>query len=377
MDPRPQDQAETGADVIGCLTYQSRAAEPPSDGALDELVQQARVRNRRAGVTGMLLYEDGRYLQTLEGPPEGLARIWASIRQDERHNDIEVLSEHLVPGRLFSDWDLLLYRKREAAAPGLWERLQPKPPLSRYVASVVHHAFEADEKALNELFARLMEKGLSGDAIIEGMLEPAARAMGDAWLADECSEFDLTFGLGILQVAGHALRYHRDPGVVRESSYSILLASAPGEPHMLSPTLLADQFTDAGWTVEMTFPDTDEALAKQISAQEPDAIDIASSDALARTDRVSQLREAVQRARWSMPDKPLVVSVGGRLFAEALATAEHVGADLARPSLAGTQLRIAELVNYARSMARAGKAGRLDLGSVGKPPDTGAPEPED
>ncbi|MEM6585394.1 MAG: BLUF domain-containing protein [Pseudomonadota bacterium] len=352
---RPLEEAQEnqgfGA-VIGCLTYQSRASAPPSDAELNDLVQRARARNNSVGVTGMLLYEDGRFLQTLEGPPDGLAQIWASIRQDERHQEIEVLSEHLVPGRLFSEWDLLLYRKRDAAPAGLWERLQRRQPLARYIPAVVKYALNADERALNDLFAKLMEKGCSGDEIAESVIEPAARAMGDAWLADECSEFDLTFGLGILQVAGHALRYHTDPGAVREHSYSILLASAPGEPHMLSPTLLADQFTDAGWSVEMAFPDTDEALANQVSEQTPDAIDIASSDAISRIDRVAHVRDAVKRARFAMPEKPLVVSVGGRLFAEALATAEHVGADMARHSMAGTQLRIAQLVEYARTMGK-------------------------
>ena len=339
------------APLIGCLTYQSRASTPPTEHELDALVAEARVRNHSVGVTGMLLYEDGRFLQTLEGPPESLAMIWASIRRDERHEEIEVLTEHLVASRLFSDWDLLLYRKRDQAPRGLWERLQRKQPLARHVPDIVKWSLDADERSLNEFLARLIEKGLGGDEIVAGLIEPAARAMGDAWLTDECSEFDLTFGLGVLQMAAHALRYQRDPGALRKSAYTILLASAPGEPHLLSPTLLADQFTDAGWAVEMIFPKNDEELARQVVQQQPDAVDIATSDALSRLDRVSQLRESVKQARLSMPDTPLVVSVGGRLFTEAMATAEHVGADHARRSIAGTHLRIAELVNHTRSLA--------------------------
>ncbi|MEE4152973.1 MAG: BLUF domain-containing protein [Erythrobacter sp.] len=345
---RTSDGAHEG--LIGCLTYQSRASSPPSEADLDALVIEARARNHAAGVTGMLLYEDGRFLQTLEGPPEGLAMIWASIRRDERHSDVEVLTEHLVAGRLFSDWDLLLYRKRDHAPRGLWERLQQRrQPFARHVPEIVKWSLDANERALNELLARLVEKGISGEEIVANLIEPAARAMGDAWLADECSEFDLTFGLGMLQMAAHALRYSRDPGSLRTSAYTILLACAPGEAHHLSPTLLADQFTDAGWAVEMIFPRNDEELARQVCDQRPDAVDIATSDALSRIDRVSQLRESVKQTRLSLPDTPLVVSVGGRLFTEAVATAEHVGADHARRSIAGTQLRIAELVNHAKS----------------------------
>lgn len=344
------DRDNDQSSLIGCLTYQSRASAPPSDSELNDLVARARLRNQSVGVTGMLLYEDGRFLQTLEGPPEGLGTVWRSIQQDERHQDIEVLTEHYVEARLFSDWDLLLYRKRKQAPHSLWERLRRKHPLSQHVQRVVQDAFDANEAGLGDLLARLAETGWHGDEVVRQLLEPAARAMGDTWLADECSEFDLTLGLGVLQMAGHAVRYSEDAEKLRSKIYSILLVSAPGEPHMLGSSLLADQFTDAGWLVEMAFPNSDEALANQLEHQRPDALDIGMSEALLRQGRIATLRETVRKSRSVLADQPLVISVGGRLFAEASATAEHVGADHSRQSLAGTRLRIAELVTHARKV---------------------------
>ena len=61
----------------------------------------------------MLLYENGRFLQTLEGPPAGLQQVWSSICRDRRHREIEVLTEHLVSNRLFAGWDLLLYSRED------------------------------------------------------------------------------------------------------------------------------------------------------------------------------------------------------------------------------------------------------------------------
>lgn len=339
------------ASLIGCLTYQSSASTPPTDAELHELVSHARLRNQSVGVTGMLLYEDGRFLQTLEGPPDGLGAVWNSIQRDERHQDIELLSEHFVEARLFSDWDLLLYRKREQAPRSLWDRLRRKNALSQHVQRVVKDAFEANEAGLSDLFARLAESGWHGDEIAKQLIEPAARAMGDAWISDDCTEFDLTLGLGILQMAAHAVRYCDDVEKLRSKTYSILLASAPGEPHALGTSMLADQFSDAGWAVEMSFPATDEALANQLEFQQPDAVDIGMSDAIARQGGIARLRETVKQSRMVMPDQSLVVSVGGRLFAEASATAEHVGADHSRQSIAGTRLRMAELVAHARSMS--------------------------
>ncbi|MEL6239116.1 MAG: BLUF domain-containing protein [Pseudomonadota bacterium] len=364
---RNVDQVSLTKPLIGCLTYQSKASTPPTPTELDALIERARKRNHKHNVTGMLLYEDGRYLQTLEGPPEGLNRIWSSVQRDDCHQDIEVLSQHYVPSRLFSDWDLLLYRKREETPTSLLDRLRGKTPLAQHVPRVVKFALDADEVKLNDMFARLSEKGWDGDAIVRDLLEPAARAMGDAWLADECSEFDLTLGLGMLSMAGHAVRYSRGPDDLRTSQYTILLVSAPGEAHMFGPSLLADQFTDAGWAVEMAFPKSDEALSNQLQAQKPDAVDIALSDALLREGKVAQLRETVRQSRRSISEQPLVVSVGGRLFAEAVATAEHVGADHARGTLAGTRLNLRHLVEATRA-ARSdtdsieSKSARMDTG---------------
>lgn len=343
---------EDTGNLIGCLTYESTATSKPGEDELNALVAAARQRNKALGVTGMLLYDKGRFLQTLEGPVDGLEQVWTSIQQDERHSAIEVLTQHLVGARLFSQWDLLHYRRLEKAPESLRQRLARKHPLSHYVPQVVALALAADEAGLNEAMAELVTKGWSAEELARDLIEPAARGLGDAWLADEASEFDVTLGMGLLQLASHAA--HRAPcaDTLRASRYTILLAPAPGESHGLGPALLADQFTDRGWGVDMTFPKNDLELARALRAQEPDALDLALSDAMLRPGGLSRLRDTVERARAALPQKPLVISVGGRLFAEAAATAEHVSADHARRSSAGTEVALAELVRHRRSTAR-------------------------
>ncbi|MCZ8136200.1 MAG: BLUF domain-containing protein [Porphyrobacter sp.] len=335
--------------IIGCLTYQSRAVSRPTENELDQLVSQARGRNRQLGVTGMLLYENGRFLQTLEGPPAGLKQVWSSICRDQRHREIEVLTEHMVSSRLFSDWDLLLYSRDED--PRRTSRASDLAPhaLAHYVPGMAQLALDGDDARLNARLASVTEQGWSADDIVSHLIEPVARAMGDAWLADRCSEFELTVGLSMLQLAGHAVRSHAaSAAALRRSRYSILLATAPGEPHMLSTAMLADQFTDAGWRVEMAFPGSKEALANQIAQQGHDAVDIALSDALPRQRALLQLRETVEHCRKASPDNLVVVSVGGRMFAEATASAATVGADHARRSVGGTSVRLSQLIRQGR-----------------------------
>ena len=300
------------------------------------------------GVTGMLLFEDGCFLQTIEGPPVAVSELWASIQRDGRHNHIEVLSEHMAAARLFSDWDLRLDSRLADMPRAAAEPSAVPPAVAGHVTRLVELALNADDLELNTIMAGFAEQGWTSDAILSLLIEPAARALGDAWLDDQCSELDLTIGLSMLQLAGHAVRYSPSSQSIRNSRYRILLATAPGETHMLGTTLLADQFLAGGWQVDMAFPDSEEALTNQMNAQHPDAVDIGLSDAMPRQHALEQLRSTIEHSRLILAEHPTVVSVGGRLFAEAAATALSVGADHARKGLAGTSVRLAELVRQSR-----------------------------
>jgi blue light- and temperature-responsive anti-repressor len=337
---------------IGCLTYKSVATASPSNHDLRSLVGKARTRNRNMSITGMLLYENGSFLQTLEGPPDKLGALWTSIKQDSRHDHIEVLSEHIAPARLFSDWDLLLQSRLDPAQP---QRIPDRPApvaVAGHIHKLAEMAMNADDIGINTFIASLAEQGWTSSAIITLLIEPTARAMGDAWFADDCSELDLTIGLSMLQLAGHAVRNEASGQSIGNSRYSIVLATAPGEQHMLGTSLLADQFTDAGWLVEMAFPGSDEALTNQLTAQHPDAVDISLSDAMPRHHALDRLRATIGHTRLALLDHPTVISVGGRLFAEAAETALSVGADHARMTAAGASIRMAELVKQSRARRR-------------------------
>lgn len=343
--PKPR---HTDQEWIGCLTYKSTATGNPSPGEIAGIASRARSRNRELGITGMLLFEDGCFLQTLEGPPAHIDLLWGAITRDPRHRDIRIMSEHISSARLFSDWDMLLYDrqcgKRNASA------CHAAPPaIARYIAKLVELALAGDDAALDMLVASLSEQGWKADAVVALLIEPAARALGDRWLADECSEIDLTIGLSMLQLAGHRVRCGAPAQTGVPGRHSILLATAPGEPHRLGTALLADEFTDAGWHVDMAFPDSEEALANQVKAQRPDAIDISLSDALPRRQALDRLGRVIERSRKASVAWPAVISVGGRLFAESAVTATTVGADHARTSAIGSTAPIAELVRQNRA----------------------------
>ena len=99
---------ETAAPPIWSLVYHSRASQPMSEDDLDALQRTAAARNHAEGLTGLMIYDNGRFFQWLEGPEESLEKVWASIQRDRRHGAIDVLGRYPAPMRCFGDWDMKL-----------------------------------------------------------------------------------------------------------------------------------------------------------------------------------------------------------------------------------------------------------------------------
>ncbi len=89
------------------IVYTSTANQEFSAADLKKLLLGARLRNKAVGVTGMLVFHDGTFLQALEGEKRAVNEIFASIQNDPRHRDIITL--HRGPGpeqRVFGDWSM-------------------------------------------------------------------------------------------------------------------------------------------------------------------------------------------------------------------------------------------------------------------------------
>ena len=89
---------------LTALAYVSSATHLLSEDELERLLETARQRNRIHEVTGVLLYNDGSFLQYIEGPPRGLAVVFQHIRQASQHQDIIELLDAPVAERIFPDW---------------------------------------------------------------------------------------------------------------------------------------------------------------------------------------------------------------------------------------------------------------------------------
>ena len=92
--------------AIHRVIYRSTATRLLGTQELARMVEQARIHNFSQGITGILLYAEGHFLQVLEGEPPAVAMLYDQICQDPRHLSIETLYDAPVAQRLSPDWSL-------------------------------------------------------------------------------------------------------------------------------------------------------------------------------------------------------------------------------------------------------------------------------
>lgn len=88
------------------LTYLSSATVPYDEGDLRDLLTEVREKNVVLGVTGMLLYAGGSFIQTVEGEQPVVDGLFARIEADPRHRDVMMTLREEVGGRSFPDWSM-------------------------------------------------------------------------------------------------------------------------------------------------------------------------------------------------------------------------------------------------------------------------------
>lgn len=91
---------------------------------IEELLTCSRAKNARLGITGLLVFRDGTFMQLLEGPQAVVEALFRKIKADERHYALVTLIEGPVPQRSFPNWSMEFRNLRDPAVrklPGFEE----------------------------------------------------------------------------------------------------------------------------------------------------------------------------------------------------------------------------------------------------------------
>ena len=99
----PPAQAPSSVPLHRVL-YVATARAPLSREELATLLERSRINNERDGITGMMLYRDGLFIQALEGPAGPVRNLMGRIRNDSRISSCDIIDESDSDERIFSEW---------------------------------------------------------------------------------------------------------------------------------------------------------------------------------------------------------------------------------------------------------------------------------
>ena len=88
------------------LLYASRLADTESATATESILAQSRGPNPASGITGILCYGGGIFLQALEGGRQQVSALYGHIQKDVRHKDVVLLHYEEIMERRFGGWTM-------------------------------------------------------------------------------------------------------------------------------------------------------------------------------------------------------------------------------------------------------------------------------
>ncbi len=88
------------------LLYVSRAVDAKANEETDAILDSSRQHNIANGITGILCYGGGIYLQAIEGGRNQVNELYGHILRDARHKDVVLLHYEEITERRFGGWTM-------------------------------------------------------------------------------------------------------------------------------------------------------------------------------------------------------------------------------------------------------------------------------
>lgn len=218
--------------------------------------------------------------------------------------------------------------------------------LRNYAVSMPAHAgpgaggasFESEALLLSESLLgwradapqRIMEdlrgRGGHGARVAEAVLGETARRLGEMWVEDRCSFFQVSLAMSELQTLLRASRPEAAGiGAVTAGNPGgkVVLATAPGEQHSFGISVLEVAFAEAGWTTTTMIGQPFSSLSNLLGQASFDVVALSCSC----SGLLDGLKSAIGTLRRASLNQHVKVLVGGHLESQVEYFAERVGAD--------------------------------------------------
>ena len=116
------------------LVYASRAVNTVNQDELVAILRKSKANNPALGVTGVLCYSEGIFLQALEGGRTAINALYNRIAVDPRHTQVELLCYDEIGERRFAGWSMGQVNLGRLN-PGLVLKYSEKPALDPFAVS--------------------------------------------------------------------------------------------------------------------------------------------------------------------------------------------------------------------------------------------------
>ena len=135
------------------LIYTSLARVDSDVSDVQDILASSEKNNAAVSITGLLLFDGERYIQILEGMPSDVERLFDVIRDDSRHESLELIHKGGILSRSFKTWRMAY----EAFPKGLLDTL---------AENMAVHSLESEDQipATGESFGAKLN-GMFMDAI--------------------------------------------------------------------------------------------------------------------------------------------------------------------------------------------------------------------
>jgi len=90
--------------MLHTIIYISNAVRLLEEGHLNSLFSHSVYNNASKEITGILLYNEGTFIQIMEGNKETLSELFKVIRSDKRHNNITKILDRRIGERIFEKY---------------------------------------------------------------------------------------------------------------------------------------------------------------------------------------------------------------------------------------------------------------------------------
>lgn len=92
--------------MLSQLVYVSKRSPQCSEREIESILEASVRNNKKANITGVLLYSKEKFLQCIEGDFKQISSLYEKIKQDKRHHDAVMIALNPIRERVFPSWQM-------------------------------------------------------------------------------------------------------------------------------------------------------------------------------------------------------------------------------------------------------------------------------